>query len=170
MRRSVFALLVAASAAAAPVESYFGLTAPKGWRSRRMPHEAVLLTGPEGDGVASTILVRWIDEKNEIYGTPDAYAARLSRKSAVPLQGWTAPVRKESRVAGRRAVVLTRDIVEYADAESIAPRPVPSREEHVAVEGKGGFYLLVLMAPRSVGAQAGKAFRALVEKGFTPKR
>lgn len=155
------------AAKAAVVDASFELAVPAGWTSERKPDGATL-TGPSAEGLPSRVIVRYVKPDHALYRTPDAYMARLNRPSSVPLKGWKNGPVETSSAAGRKSLRMERDTFDYAAPDSVAPKEVAMREEHVAVPAAKGFYLLVYSAPRSIDAVQRKAFRAALA-GFKPK-
>jgi hypothetical protein len=149
-------------------DAAFELAVPAGWRTERKPGGAVL-TGPFAEGLPARVIVRWVRADHPLYGTAEAYMARLTRPAPIPLKGWRNGPVESAASAGRKALRLQRDTTEHVPPQGIAPKEVAMREEHLAVSAAGGFYLLVYSAPRSLDAAQRKAFRRLVEKGFKPK-
>ncbi len=157
----------AKTARPAVVDASFELALPAGWTSENKSDGATL-TGPAAEGLPARIIVRYVRPDHALYRTPEAYMARLSAPSSVPLKGWrTGPV-ESSGAAGRKSLRVVRDTFDYAAPDSIAPKEVAMREEHVAVPAAKGFYLLVYSAPRSIDAAQRKAFQAALA-GFKPK-
>lgn len=171
-------LAAAVGAAAAPkqggkpvgktvVDASFELAVPAGWRSEPKP-DGAMLTGPAAEGLASRVVARYVKPGNSLYATPEAYMARLNKPSSVPLKGWKNGPVETAEAAGRKALRMERDTFDYAAPDSVEPKEVAMREEHLAVPAAKGFYLLVYTAPKSIDAKQRKAFRAMVA-GFKPK-
>ena len=174
MKIILAALLAASSAHAAPrkaiADAAFELHPPAGWKIERARDGGAVMTGPAAEGIAARVVARWIKADHSLYGTPEAYMARLNRPSSVPLKGWKNGPVESADVAGRKALRMGREATEFADPDTIAPKEVATREEHVAVPGRsGGFYLLVYSAAASADKARRAEFRRLLEKGFKPK-
>lgn len=150
------------------VDSSFEILAPGGWRVERRPNGAIL-TGPTDEGLPARIIVRWVSPDHQRYGTAEAYMAQLSKPSSMYIKGWKNSAVETVAAAGRKALRLERDTTEYVPPESISPKEVLMREEHLAVPAAKGFYLLIYTAPRSLDAAQRLVFRRLIEKGFKPK-
>lgn len=149
-------------------EAAFDVKPPKGWKLERRGPTAVM-TGPKAEGLAAQISVRFVRSDHELYGTPEAYMKRLTKPSSIPLEGWTTGTVEQTKVAGLKALKLERDTTDSSDPHSMDAKMVAVREEHLAAAAKGGFYLLVYTAPRSIDDKQRKVFRRLVEKGFKPR-
>ncbi len=173
MRLILAAALAASSAHAAPrkaaVDAAFELQPPSGWKIERAKDGAAVLTGPAAQGIAARVVARWVKADHPLYGTPEAYMARLNRPSSVPMKGWKNGPVESAGVAGRKALRMVREATEFADPDTIAPKEVSTREEHVAVPGAGGFHLLVYSAAASADKARRAEFRRMLEKGFKPK-
>lgn len=170
---SAFLLAAALGASAGPspsrtvVDAAFEVQAPGGWRVERKPDGAVL-TGPSASGLPARVIVRWIRPDHTLHGTPQAYMARLTKPSSIPMKGWKNGAVETVAVSKRKALRLRRDTTEFVPPHSMAPKEVPMREEHLAVPAAKGFYLLIYTAPRSLDATQRKVFRRLIES-FKPK-
>lgn len=149
------------------IDASFELSVPAGWRSESKP-DGTMLTGPAAEGIAARIVARYVKADHALYGTPEAYMARLNKPSSVPLKGWKNGPVESAQAAGRKSLRMERDTFDYAAPDSVEPKEVAMREEHVAVPAAKGFYLLVYTAPKSIDAAQRKAFRAAVA-GFKPK-
>lgn len=149
------------------VDASFELPVPAGWAMEAKPDGASLI-GPGAEGLPARVVVRYVKPDHALYGTPQAYMARLNKPSSVPLKGWRNGPVESSSAAGRKSLRMERDTFDYAAADSVSPKEVAMREEHVAVPAARGFYLLVYSAPRSVDSSQRRAFRAALA-GFKPK-
>lgn len=165
-------LLSAALSAAASSENVVGdafeVLAPSGWKIERKP-DGVVLTGPSAEGLPARVIARWVRPDHALYGTPEAYMARLTKASSIPMKGWRNGNVETVSAAGRKALRLQRDTTEFVPPQGMAPKEVAMREEHVAVPAAKGFYLLIYTAPRSIDGAQRAVFRRLVETGFKPK-
>ena len=150
------------------VDESFEILAPAGWSVDRKA-DGFLLGGPSADGVPARIIVRWVRPDHALYTTPEAYMARLSRPTAIPMRGWKNGAVEGVTAAGRKALRLERDTTDFVPPESMAPKEVKIREEHVAVPAAKGFYLIVYSAPLSLDAALRPLFRRMVEKSFKPR-
>ena len=149
------------------VDAAFEVFAPGDWKIERKPDGAVL-TGPSVEGLPTRVIVRWVRPDHALYGAPEAYMARLTKASSIPMKGWKNGTVESVSAAGRKALRLQRDTTEFVP-QGMSPNEVAMREEHVAVTAAQGFYLLVYAAPRSIDAAQRAVFRRLVETGFKPK-
>lgn len=167
-------LLAAASwagpKAAPPVpaveHALFSCAAPKGWGQDRRP-EGIVFWGPKAEGLDARIVVVLV-EKDETAPDPAGYMKRMTKPSVVPLAGFKKGPVKDAAVAGRKALALDADSVDFADAQSIAPKQVKMKERHIAVPAAKGYYLLEYYSPASIDKKSRAAFQAVVAS-FTPK-
>lgn len=154
-------------AAKSSVAASFEFAQPAGWTSDRR-EAGVLLTKDTSEGVAARIAVRYIAPGDKLRPDAAAYMKRLTKPPSVPMKGWrNGPVETVS-VAGRKALRLERDTTDFAAPDSIAPREVALKEEHVAVPAAKGYYLLTYAAPRAEDAVLRLVFRR-VAASFKPK-
>ena len=150
------------------IDGSFDVLAPAGWSVERKP-DGVVLTGPSAEGLPARVIVRWIRPDHALHSDGKAYMARLTKPSSIPMNGWTNGPVEAVTALGRKALRLQRDTMDFTAPDSISPKEVAMREEHLAVPAAKGFYLLVYTAPRSIDAAQRKVFRGIVEKGFKPK-
>ena len=150
------------------VDDSFEVLAPGDWKIERKPAGAVL-TGPSAEGLPTRVIVRWVRPDHALYATPEAYMARFTKASLIPMKGWKNGAVETLSAGGRKALRLQRETTEFVPPQGMAPKEVAMREEHVAVTAAKGFYLLVYTAPRSIDAAQRAEFRRLVETGFKPK-
>ena len=150
------------------VDASFEVRAPAGWSVERRTDGAVL-TGPSSQGLPARVVVRYVRPDHPLHKSADAYMARLTKASTIPMKGWKDEPLEKLTLAGRPALRLRRETSEFSAPESISPKEVPMREEHVAMPAKEGFYLLIYTAPLALDKAQRPLFRRLVETGFKPK-
>lgn len=157
----------AAPAPKTVVDASFECSLPSDWTADRREN-GVLLVKASAEGVPARIVVRYVAPGDR--QTPDgaAYMARLTKPSAIPMKGWRNGPVETATAAGRKSLRLVRDTTDFAAPDSISPREVPMKEEHLTVPAAKGFYLLVYTAPRAEDAALRPVFRRVVAS-FKPK-
>ena len=150
------------------VDASFEVLAPAGWSAERRP-DGVILSGPSAESLPTRVIVRYVRPVHALYGTAEAYMANLTKPSSIPMKGWKDGALENVTAAGRKALRVQRQTTEFVPPESLSPKEVSMREEHLAVPAAKGFYLLVYTAPLALDKAQRPVFRSLVEKGFKPK-
>ncbi len=150
------------------IDASFECAVPPRWTVTR-GDQSVSFLGPRDENeVASQISVRYVGPGDPSHKDADAYIARLTAKSAVPMPGWkTGPV-KPLAVAGRKARVVERDTSEFTPPAAMKAREVEMREVHVVVPAAKGFYAIVYYVPRSLDNKERPLFKAFLAS-FKPK-
>lgn len=172
------ALLAASGALAAPrkaaarhetmIDASFECAVPAGWTSQRGDQGVTLLGPRDESGVAAQISVRYVPPGDPSHKDADAYLARLTAKSSVPMPGWkTGPVTPLA-VAGRKARTVERETSEFPPHAAMGAREVAMSEVHVVVPAEKGFYAVFYYVPRTLDKKARPLLKAFLAS-FKPK-
>lgn len=132
---------------------------PAAWSLARAPQPAekafvVTADGPRGaDGASLVLSLSWYGPGNPFFKDLAAYLLRQTTPGPLPVKGEkTSPV-QDAKAAGRPAKRFTRDTFETVPPGSLNAKAIPVKEEVLAAEHGGGFFVLQYRASAALFAK-----------------